>query len=91
MTTVIRLKTHAHYRGLEVTILGTVRTGALAIAGYGTPQELAIAAIAARRRRGRRIYSVAGTHEWTTCLDTVARAAVKAREARDARTRSARR
>ena len=82
MTTAIRLKTDAHYRGLEVTILGTVRAGALAIVGYGTPQQLAIAAIAVRRRRGQRIYSVAGTHEWTTSLDTVAHAAVKAREAR---------
>lgn len=89
MTTVIRLKTNAHYRGLEVTILGTVRAGALAIAGYGASQQLAIATIAVRRRRGQRIYSVAGTNEWTTSLETVARAAVKAREARDARARLA--
>lgn len=46
MTPRIRLKSTARYHGLEVTILGNVGEGALAIAGYGTPRELAIATIA---------------------------------------------
>ena len=91
ITPTIRLKTSARYQGLEVTILGNVGEGALAIAGHGTPRELAIATIAVRRRRGRRVYCVAGTREWTTSVETVAQAAVKAREARDAHVRLARR
>jgi hypothetical protein len=86
-TTTIRLKTPARHRGLDVTILGDSVTGLLAVAGYGTPEERAIAMIAIRRRRGRRVYSVAGTDEWTTSVATVAQAAVKAREARNARVR----
>jgi hypothetical protein len=88
-TTTIRLTTTVRYHGLEVTILGDVTGGAglRAIAGYGTPHELAIATIAVKRRRGRRVYCVAGSHEWTTSAATVARAAVTARHARDARVR----
>ncbi|MDX6707188.1 MAG: hypothetical protein QOI48_3034 [Solirubrobacteraceae bacterium] len=48
-------------------------------------RKLAIAPIAVKRRRGRRLYCVAGSHEWTTNAATVAQAAVTAREARDAR------
>jgi hypothetical protein len=87
----IRCKTTVHYRDLEITILRDVGEDAWAIAGYDTPQELVIAAIAVRRRRGRRVYCLAGTREWTSSLETVARAAVHAREARDARVRLARR
>ena len=67
-----------------MTVLGDARAGLLAIAGYGTAQELAIAAIAVKRRRGRRVYCVAGGGAWTPSVDDVARAAVRAREARDA-------
>jgi hypothetical protein len=87
----IRLKTAVRYHGLEVTIVGDVGSGLLAIAGYGTPQELAIATIAVKRRRGRRVYCVAGGHEWTASAATVAEAAVRARHARDARVRLTRR
>ena len=59
-TTTIRVTTTARYRGLTVTVLGDTRAGLLAIAGYGTAQELAIAAIAVKRRRGQRVYCVAG-------------------------------
>ena len=83
-TTTIRVTTDARYRGLAVTVLGDARAGLLAIAGYGTAQELAIAAIAVKRRRGRRVYCVAGGRAWTASIDEVARAAVRARELRDA-------
>ena len=82
-TTTIRVSTAARYRGLAVTVLGDARAGLLAIAGYGTAQELAIAAIAVKRRRGRRVYRVAGADRWTASVDDVARAAVRAREARE--------
>jgi len=90
-TPAIRRKTPARYHGLEVTIVGETAAGLQAVTGYGTPQERAIAMIAIKRRRGRRVYSVAGTHEWTASVATVAYAAVKAREARDARLRLIRR
>jgi hypothetical protein len=83
-TTTIRLKTAVRYRGLEVTILGNVDAGLLAIAGYGTHRELAIAAIAVKRRRGARVYCVIGGSSWTSSIDDVAQAAVRARETRDA-------
>ena len=51
----MRVSTTARYRGLAVTVLGDTRAGLLAIAGYGTAQELAIAAIAVKRRRGQRV------------------------------------
>ena len=53
MATTIRVKTTAHYNGLPITILGDLRAGLVAVAGYGTPQELAIAAIAVKRRADR--------------------------------------
>ena len=59
-TTTIRVTTRARYRGLPVTIVGDVNVGLLAVAGYGTAQELAIAAIAVKRRRRQRVYCVAG-------------------------------
>ena len=86
-TATMRRKAPARYQGREVTIVGDRAAGMLAVAGYGTPQERAIAMIAVKRRHGRRVYSVAGTHEWTTSVTTVAHAAVEAREARDARLR----
>ena len=76
-----RLARTTGYRGLAVTVLGDERVGLLAIAGYGTAQELAIAAIAVKRRRGRRVYQVTGADRWTTSVDDVARAAVRTREA----------
>ena len=81
--TTIRVSTDVRYRGLAVTVFGDTRAGLLAIAGYGTPQEIAIAAIAVKHRRGERVYCVAGAHVWTRSIDDVARAAVRAREARD--------
>ena len=83
-TTTIRVTTAAHYRGLTVTVLGDARAGLLAIAGYGTAQELAIAALAVKRRRGQRVYCVVGSRAWTASVDDVARAAVRARERSDA-------
>jgi hypothetical protein len=81
-----RIETPVLYRGLRVTVLGELGAGLLAVAGYGTPQELAIAAIAVKRRDGEHIYSVAGSNEWTGSVDDVARAAVRARDAGDAAT-----
>ncbi len=49
--------------------------------GYGTPHEIAIAAITAKHRRGRRVFCVAGGRRWTTSIEDVAHAAVQAREA----------
>ena len=80
--TTIRVDTAARYRGLTVTVLGDARAGLLAIAGYGTPHELAIAAITVKHRHGQRVYCVAGAQAWTASIDDVARAAVRAREAR---------
>lgn len=82
--TTIRVTTAARYRGLTVTVLGDTRAGLLAIAGYGTAQELAIGAIAVKRRRGRRVYCVPGGRAWTANVDDVARATVREREMRDA-------
>lgn len=83
-TTTIRVSTAARYRGLAVTVLGDERAGLLAIAGYETAHELAIAPIAVQHRRGQRVYCVAGGGDWTASVDDVAQAAVRAREARDA-------
>ena len=38
--------------------------------GYGTPHEIAIAAITAKHRRGRRVFCVAGGRRWTTSIET---------------------
>ncbi len=83
-TTTVRATTSVRYRGLAVTVLGDTRAGLLVIAGYGTPQEMAIAAIAVKRRRGQRMFCVAGSRVWMASVDDVAQAAVGAREARDA-------
>ncbi len=45
MTTPIRQTTTVRYQGFHVTIIGELDAQLLAIAGYGTPQERAIAAI----------------------------------------------
>lgn len=82
-TTTMRMRTQARYRGLTVTLVGDVNAGLLAIAGYGTPRELAIAAISVKRRGSRYVYCVAGEHEWTASLAAIADAAVRARQARD--------
>ena len=84
-TTTMRVRTQARYRGLTVTLVGDVNAGLLAIAGYGTPQELAIAAITVKRRDSRLVYCVAGEHEWTASVTAIADAAVRARQARDSR------
>jgi len=83
-TTTMRVTTPARYQGLQVTVLGDATAGLLAVAGYGTPDELAIAAIAVKRRGGRRVYCVAGRTTWTASVNAVAAEAVKAREAADA-------
>ncbi len=83
MTTTIRVTTGARYNGLQVTVLGELGAGLLAVAGYGTPQEIAIAAIAVKRQCDEQVYRVAGG-AWTNSVDDVARAAVRAREALDA-------
>ena len=83
-TTTIRVTTAARYRGLAVTVLGDTRAALLAIAGYGTPQELAIAAIDVKCWRGQSVYRVTGSDAWTPNMGDVARAVVEAREARDA-------
>lgn len=56
--TTIRVDTATRYRGLTVTLLGDARAGLLAVAGYGTPHELAIAAIAVKRHPGQRVYGI---------------------------------
>lgn len=66
-----------------MTVLGDVGAGPLAVAGYGTPDELAIAAIAVKRRGGRRVYCVAGRTTWMASLSAVAAEAVQAHEAAD--------
>ena len=85
-TTTMRVTTQARYRGLTVTLVGDVNAGLLAIAGYRTPQEQAIAAISVKRRDSRYVYRVAGEHEWTASVAAIADAAVRARQARDSRT-----
>ena len=82
-TTTIRVTTAARYRGLAVTVLGDTRAGLLVIAGYGTSQELAIAAIDVKRWRGQPVYCVTGTDAWVASIHDLAHAAVRAREARD--------
>ena len=77
----IRVTTTVRYRGLPVTLVGTETAGLLAIAGYRTPDELAIAAIAVKRCGGRRVYCVAGDTRWRVSANAVARAAVRVREA----------
>ena len=84
MATTIRVTTAARYRGLEVTIIGDLGAGLLAIAGYGTPQELAIAAIAVKHCGGRHVYCVAGAGGWTASLEEVASAAAHVGRAREA-------
>lgn len=81
--TMIRVRTAARYQGLAVTVLGDTQAGLLAVAGYGTPQELAIAAIVVKDQGGHRLYRVTGTRVWTASIDDVAQAAVNARKARD--------
>ena len=85
-TTTMRMRTQARYRGLTVTLVGDVNAGLLAIAGYGTPQELAIATITVKRRDSRYVYRVAGEHEWTASVTAIADAAVTVRQARDSNT-----
>jgi len=58
--TTMRVTTRARHRGLQVTVLGDVGAGLIAVGGYGTPEERAIAAITVKRRGGRRVYCVAG-------------------------------
>jgi hypothetical protein len=82
MATTIRVTTAARYRCLEVTIIGDLDAGLLAIAGYDTPQELAIAAIAVKHRGGRHVYRVAGVGGWTASLEEVASSAAHVGRAR---------
>jgi hypothetical protein len=82
ITTPIRQTTTVRYQDLHVTIIGELDAGLLAIAGYGTTQELAIAAIAVRRRGGRYLYCVAGQGRWLTSFEAVAQDAVMTRQTR---------
>ncbi|MDQ3850191.1 MAG: hypothetical protein M3296_06215 [Actinomycetota bacterium] len=84
MATTIRLHTGAHYRGLPITVLGNLGGQLLAIAAYDTPQELAIATIAVKRRGGRRVYQVADSSSWTVDVVKAARAAAARCERHDA-------
>ncbi len=80
-TTPIRQQTTVRYHGQPVTVIGDLHAGLLAIAGYGTPHEQALAAIDVRLRDRQPTYRVAGSGRWTASLDEVAQAAVTAREA----------
>jgi len=74
-----KIETSVRYRDLAITLLGTGTAGLLAIAGYDTQDEVAIAAIAVKHRDDRHLYCLAGTNKWTTSADLVAEAAVQAR------------
>jgi hypothetical protein len=80
MGATMRVTTTVRYRGLAVTVLGDVRVGLLAVAGYGTPQERAIAAIEVAWREGRWVYRLAGSSVWMAGVEDVAEAAVWGRE-----------
>ena len=83
-TTTFRVRTTVCYRGLPVTVLGDTAAGRLlAVVAYDTPHELAIAAIAVKRRRGGRVFAIVGTAAWTADVTAVARMAARQREARD--------
>ena len=86
-TTSIRETTTARYQGLKVTIVGDTRAGLLAIAGYGTTHERAIATIEVKSCHDRRAYRVAGGLRWTDSLQAVAEHAVEMRDTRDAHRR----
>ena len=83
MTRTLGVLTGARYRGLRVTVVGTDRGPLLAIAAYGTPHELAIAAVVVKRRGGQRVFSVAGAAQWTPDVGAAAVSAAALREARD--------
>lgn len=83
MTTTLRVLTGARYRGLPVTVVGTDRGPLLAIAAYATPHERAIAAVAVKRRGGRRVFSVTGAMHWTPDVGAAAVSAAALREARN--------
>ena len=82
-TNSIRVTTTARYKGLQVTIVGDTRAALLAIAGYGTPHEVAIATIEVKCCGARRAYRVASALQWTDSLQAAAEHAVKMREIRD--------
>lgn len=82
-----KIATGVRYRGLDVTLLGNDSAGLLAIAGYGTRDELAIGAITIAHRAGRPIYRPVGAHSCTTSTKVAAEALVRARQARDERER----
>jgi hypothetical protein len=80
----MRITTTARYRGLPVTLFGIAGAELLAVAAYGTPQELALARIAVGSRDGRPVYRISGSTEWTSDPDAAAWAVARSREARDA-------
>lgn len=82
-TNSIRETTTARYQGLQVTIVGDTRAGLLAIAGYGTTHERAIATIEVKCCHDRRAYRVAGGLHWTDSLQAAAEHAVEMRETRE--------
>jgi len=63
--TPIRQTTTVRYQGLDVTIIGELDAGLLAIAGYGTPHERAIAAITVQQFAARRVYRLVAGSSWT--------------------------
>lgn len=82
-TATMRVTTTVDYRGLPITIIGDPRRGLLTVAGYGSSQELVIAAIHVRRGGGQCVYRVPGG-EWTPSLEEVAEATARGRKANDA-------
>jgi hypothetical protein len=80
----MRIATTARYRGLPVALVGVRGVALLAVAAYGTPQELALATVAVQWRDGRWVYRRPGASDWTDDPDAVARAVAASCEARDA-------
>jgi L-serine deaminase len=80
-----RIATGVRYRGLEVTVIGNAAAGLLAIAGYGTRQELAIGAITVEHRDGGAVYLPVGARNAVASVEGAAEAVTQARQARDVR------
>jgi hypothetical protein len=79
-----KISTGLRYRGLEVTLIGNVNAGLLAIAGYGTRAELAIGAIDVKHHNGRSVYCLTDTRVCMTSAQAAAEAIVRTLQAREA-------